>query len=56
MGYIVLTRNPSTKKLIVIMNDDHEEIAEFPTENEAIDAVVRSKLCSAWDYEVVEVG
>jgi len=58
MSYIVVTRNPSNKRLIVITNTDDREndlIAEFPDEAAAHEMAVKQIVCSAWGYDVLEV-
>lgn len=54
MNYILITRNPSRKGILTIMTDD-EEIAQFETEEEAEACAVQQPLCQAWGYQVVEL-
>ncbi len=54
MNYILITRNPSYKGIITIMNDD-EEITQFETEEEAEACATKQPLCQAWGYQVVEL-
>lgn len=54
-SYILLVRNPQTKKLIPITTDDGETIAEFDSEHSAFDAADNTTVCKVWGYEVVEV-
>jgi hypothetical protein len=53
MSYIIVARNPRTGKLAVIT--DGEDVAEFGTEDEAIDAAGNTMICKAWPYHFVEV-
>lgn len=53
MGYIIYTRNPTSKRLIVITEDDehgNERIAEFDTDELAEDAAQNTTICKAWGY------
>lgn len=54
-SWIILTRNPATKRLIAVVDDD-ERIAEFHTEEAAMDAADNTTVCKAWGYELMEVG
>lgn len=53
MNYIVIMRNPKTRKPLAI-TDDEGEIADYETEAAANEAAARVRL--AWGYEVVEIG
>lgn len=55
MSYIVVTRNPGTKKLIGITDFDDGEIAEFETEESASEAAANTTICKAWGYQIVEI-
>lgn len=55
MSFVILTRNPRTGQLIAIARSDDDEIAEFKTEREAVDAAAETTLCRAWGYDVIEV-
>lgn len=55
MGWIIVTRNPRTRKLIVVTEDDCETVAEFATEAAASDAAIGVPVCRAWNYEAIEV-
>lgn len=55
MSYIILTRNPRSKKLIPVVNDDGQTVAEFKSEAEALDAASDTTVCRAWGYDVIEV-
>lgn len=59
MTYIILTRNPSTKRLCVgrSIGDDSEDppLAEYETFDEALRVADNSPACVAWDFDIVEV-
>lgn len=55
MGYILVTRNPRTKSLVVITRDDSDAPAEFATESEANAVAMAVPVCEAWGYQAVEV-
>lgn len=60
MGYVIVSRNPNNKRLIAIVDGADPEslddrIAEFETEQEAIDAADNTTICKAWGYQVVEI-
>ncbi len=54
MGWIVVARNPGTKRLIVMKSDEHQ-VAEFETDQEARDAADAIHVFRAWDYQIVEI-
>jgi hypothetical protein len=54
MGYIILVRNPRSKKLSPVLAEDNETIAEFETEGDAAAVAMTVPICEAWGYEVVE--
>jgi hypothetical protein len=54
-NYIIATRNPRTKRLVLVVDDD-ENVAEFESEQEAIDAADNTTICKAWGYELIEVA
>lgn len=56
MGYILVTRNPRSKKLVIITGEDDETVAEFATESEANAVAMAVPVCEAWGYEAVEVS
>jgi hypothetical protein len=56
MTFIITTRNPKSKKLLIITNEDDDYAAEFETEPEAMEAAHETTLCKAWGCEVVEVA
>jgi hypothetical protein len=56
MGYILVTRNPRTHKLVIVTGDDDETVAEFATESEATAVAMAVPVCEAWGYEAVEVN
>lgn len=53
--YIVTTRDPLTKKLLVLKRDDGD-VAEFETEEEALEGAKSSRLCLSWGAEVVPLA
>jgi hypothetical protein len=56
MGWIITTRNPRTKKLVIITDgNDPDDFAEFHTEGDAAACAIAVPLCAAWGYETVEV-
>jgi hypothetical protein len=55
MSYILVTRNPRSKKLIPILAEDNETIAEFETEGDAAAVAMAVPVCEAWGYETLEV-
>lgn len=56
LSFIILARNPRTRTLIPVVNDDGETIAEFSSETKAIEAAADTTICKAWSYEIVEVS
>jgi hypothetical protein len=54
MSYIVVTRNPSNKKLIAMTNED-DGLAEFKAHGEAYRAALAAAAFEAWGFEVIEV-
>lgn len=56
MTYILVTRNPRSKKLIPILGEDNETIAEFETESDAAAVAMAVPICEAWGYEALEVS
>lgn len=55
MGFIIVTRNPGNKKLVVIAANDQDDVAEFETESEATKAADETTVCRAWGYQLVGV-
>jgi len=55
MSYILLTRNPRTKKLIAVLDQDNETIAEFETESDANAVAMAVPICEAWGYQTAEI-
>lgn len=56
MGWIVVSRNPRTKTLVIVTGDDNETPAEFETESDACAVALAVPICSAWGFEAVEVS
>lgn len=56
MTYILVTRNPRSKKLIPILGEDNETIAEFETEGDAGAVAMAVPICEAWGYQALEVS
>jgi hypothetical protein len=54
MTFIITTRNPRTRKLVVVMDDD-DEVAEYETEEKAAEVARRVPVCEAWGFEIIEV-
>lgn len=58
-SYIIVTRNPGTKKLMVIEEADGEDkscVSEFETEDEAYEHASTIPICRAWGAEILPVG
>jgi hypothetical protein len=58
VGYVLITRNPRTKQAIAIVEGENgydEHIAEFETEDKAIEAAHNTTACKAWGYQIVEI-
>ena len=56
MSYVIACRNPSSKKLFFIMDGEGpDELAEFDTEQAALDTAKRMLCCDAWGNNIVEV-
>lgn len=61
--FIITTRNPGTRKLVIIKNGspegderfDEDDPAEFETEDEAHAVAGEHTLLQAWGYDVIEV-
>lgn len=56
MGFIIVTRNPRNKKLVIVTGEDDETVAEFETEGEARAVAMAVPVCEAWGYEAVEIS
>jgi hypothetical protein len=56
MGWIIVTRNPRSKKLVIIHNDELDDFVEFGTESEANAVAMAIPVCEAWGFEAVEVN
>ena len=56
INYIIVTRNPSTKRLALVMDESGEHVAEFESDQDAMDAANNTTICKAWGYEVLEVS
>lgn len=58
MGYVIITRNPHTKQAVAVVEGENgydEHIAEFETEEKALDAAHNTSICKAWGYQLVEI-
>jgi hypothetical protein len=53
MSYIIVCRNPTSRKLLIISNDDSNDPAEFETVEEAYEAANGMAVCRAWGVEIV---
>lgn len=51
--YIIGTRNPKTKKLLLVMDEDGEGVLEFPTEEAAAEHAKDIIICDAWGFDVI---
>jgi len=56
MGYILVSRNPRTKKLVVVTGEDEETAAEFETESDANAVALAVPICTAWGFQAIEVA
>lgn len=56
MGFILVTRNPSTKSLVVITEENSEAPAEFETESDANAVAMAVPVCEAWGFQAIEVS
>lgn len=56
MGFILVSRNPRSKRLIVITGEDGDGPAEFATESEANAVAMAVPVCEAWGYQALEVS
>lgn len=57
MGYILLVRNPRSGKLLAVYEDnEHDNIAEFSSSKEALEAAEKTTACKAWTYGIFQVG
>ena len=57
--YIIVTRNPTSNKLMVIeeaAGEDNSCISEFETEDAAYDHASTIPVCRAWGAEILPVG
>jgi hypothetical protein len=55
MSFILVTRNPRNKKLVIVTDGDDNVPAEFKSEIEASDAASETTICKAWGYDVIEI-
>jgi len=55
MGWIIVTRNPRSQKLVVIHNDNYDDVLEFGTESEANAVAMTIPVCEAWGFEAIEI-
>lgn len=51
-SYIIVSRNPNTKKLLVIVDEDGNP-AEFSSEETALDVAEKHNVCQSWGSDVV---
>lgn len=58
MSYIVLLRNPLSRKLLVLEDatDERCAVMEFSSEVGAHSVAQRNAACKAWGYEVINVS
>lgn len=56
MSFIILTRNPKTRRLLIITDESGSDAPkEFETEDAAIDTAITIKACAAWGFKIAEV-
>lgn len=58
MSFIVVTRNPHSKRLVIIRagdDDDDNLPAEYKSHLDAEEMARDQVLCRAWGYEIVEI-
>ena len=59
MSYIIVTRNPRSKQLVVILNgniDDNDAIPEeFETMVDAEKTASDIPMCRAWGFEILRI-
>lgn len=56
MSYIIIIKNPRTKKHLVIREDEESDyVMEYETEDEALDATRKMPICNAWSYDIIEI-
>jgi len=55
MTFIVVSRNPRTKKLVVLKEGEEDHPLEFHTREGAETFADRFQIFRAWGYEVIEV-
>lgn len=54
-SYIIATRNPTTKKLLIVV-DKADDVAEFESEDAAFETAQTIAVCRAWGAEILPVG
>lgn len=54
-NYIIVTRNPRTQKLAVVMDEDGDHPVEFTSEDDANRYAGEMVVCEAWGFDLVEV-
>ena len=55
MSYILVSRNPRTKKLVIITDGEDNIPFEFERREDAVTAADCTMICKAWSYEIVEI-
>lgn len=56
MTYIIVYRNPHSKKLHIIVEDEDDALmAEFDSEDEAVVQAERMSVCRTYGYQVVPI-
>ena len=58
MSYIILSRNPTNKRLLAIQEFDNTgptAISEYPTEEAAHRDAEHIGMCRAWGYQIIKV-
>jgi hypothetical protein len=54
-SYIIVTRNPSNNKVLVMLDEDAEYAMEFATYPEAQSAAEVLSVLRAWGHQILEV-
>jgi hypothetical protein len=56
VSFIILTRNPGTRKLLIIsLEPGSDAPSEYETEDEAFTQAAHIAVCDAWGFEIVEL-
>ncbi len=56
MSYIITTRNPATRKLVIICDlDNADQPAEYESIKAAAAVAADIPICKAWGFDVIEI-